>query len=210
MKHLLPLLLAVFCLFQFGCFGRSGGKPAPTSFSYHTVEAARDLQRVAILPLYRHNSVGKAANSLDSALASAFRELGQYEIVTITEKDRDFAFGKELPSLRVITPEHLRKFRESHHVDAIVIGRIDAFVSFDPIVVGLESHLISCQNGDTYWSASGHFDGKHKAIQKDIKDWYKETIGSGQQSIGGWQLTLQSPSLFSRFVTDRLVESVLW
>lgn len=182
----------------------------PTAFSFFTSETAHHIQRVAVLPLYRHQRVGESAQSLDLAMSSSLREIGLYEILSTSSATRDRLTGTAWHGISSLDIEHLRLARQELRADAILIGYVDFYDCYDPIAAGLELHLIDCRSGETAWSVTAHFDGKRHDVQQDIKGWYRDTIGQGQENSGGWQRALQAPSLFSRYVSDRLVESVLW
>jgi len=181
----------------------------PTAFSYHTRPDAHAQRRVVVVPLYAGPGVGASVARLDAALATALRETNLYEVAVLTAGDRDLAFPVPGLGLDNLTPDNLRQFRDRHGNDAILVGRVDHFDSYDPIAIGLEVHLVSCRDGETVWSASGHFDGRREDVQADIRLWHRQTVGDGQPSIGGWQTVLQSPSLFSRYVADRLSATLL-
>ncbi|MFW5844990.1 MAG: hypothetical protein ACOCXJ_02060 [Planctomycetota bacterium] len=191
-----------------GCVRRQTASH-PVRYSFHTAPLAQELRRVAVLPLYRGPEVGASADTLDRSLGTSLHELGRYEIIHLDQAARDAVFRSAEQMLASVTPDNLRRFRERHGVDAVVVGRVDRLDPYDPIAIGLQTHLVSCRDGSTAWSASAHFDGGRRDVQHDVEAWYRATIGQGQTGIGGWQVALHSPSLFCRYVTDRVTASLL-
>lgn len=203
-RCLLPLILLLLA----GC-GTRVATGDPVAFSYHTQESIERVHIVAMIPLYHGPEVDDSAITVDAAMATALRELGPFQVRELTTAERDLAFGDPARNLANVTVESLRTFRVRHRADALLVGRIDHYDSYDPMSVGLEAHLISCSDGATLWSATGHFDGRRRDIQREIHNWHRYVVGQGLETIGGWQLVLQSPSLFTRYVCDTLVNTML-
>jgi hypothetical protein len=204
------LALGLLLLACQACILRQPGSD-PIAFSFHTTPQADELRRVVVIPLYRGPEVGESAGRLDEALATSLRETSRYEVAVLDQERRDHFFPRPDLGLDNLDPDHLRHFRDQTGADAILVGRVDHFDSYDPIAVGLEVHLISCRDGSTAWSANGHFDGRRDDIRRDIQKWHSLTMGrrSNTHTIGGWETTLQSPLLFSRYVADRLCATLL-
>lgn len=202
------LLLLGILIVMSACQGR-GSSGLPTEYPFHTLPMATEPRRVVVVPFYLGDEVGKEAAIMDEAMATALRELGEYEVASIDRKQRDLLFGNPHSKLRNLNTENLRLFRTRYRADALLIGRIDHYDSYDPIAIGVEAHLISCHDGLTLWSAVAHFDSARRDIQEDLEFWYQDVIGTGQNRIGGWQLALQSPRLFARYTSDRLAASII-
>ena len=201
------MLCAIFCFS--GCELRSS-KARPVDFSYFTAPHATEYTRVGIIPFYLNSDVGDSAKAIDNAMTAAVRELGVYEVTTISQEIRDELFGSSVPALSAIDPFTLREIRQRTHVDAIIIGHVQQYDGYDPISIGIECHMVSCTDAQSVWSASGHFDGRRRDIQDDMRKWHYYATGKGNQSIGGWELALHTPELFCRYVSDRLAASVLY
>ena len=98
---------------------------------------------------------------------------------------------------------------QQFQADAVLLGRIEDWHSYDPIAIGLQASLVSCRDGRVLWPAGGHFDGKTKSVQQAVEQWYYRTIGKEQRNISNWRTTLISPRMFLRFVSDQLVVDAL-
>ncbi len=207
----LGLLLAgmVVLLVTAGCaFGRRSAVD-PRLYSYQVDPDIVAVTRIVMVPLYHASGVGRAARSLDEATATAWRELGQFEILVVDQATRSKLLPDDVVARRNIPAEGLRRLREQYRADAVLVGRIEHFTSFDPISAGVVLHLIDCRHGRSLWTATCHFDGGRGEIQRDIRAWHRATLGDGLDDIGGWQNVLYSPRLFARYLSDRLAESVL-
>jgi hypothetical protein len=203
-------LLALMAGALGGCdweFWRS--KPAAHELlSSHTTPQASSVHRVAVLPFYFGQDVGRAAAAMNESLPAALRELGLHEVISIGVAQRDMLLPDDPLAANHLTIDQLLKLRDALHCDAVLIGRIEQFDSFDPISVGGSAHLVSCLDGTVPWSATGHFDGHRQDVQDEIADWYGRAVGSENASISGWRSVLQSPRLFTRYVAERLVLSI--
>ncbi len=201
--------LLALLLLAAGCAFTPRERPLPVQVSFRTTPAALAVQRVAVLPLYTGEGLGRAAEAFTPEFAQALRELGKHEVELVPKALRDELLPHIEPSATAITSTDLLRLRDRLHVDAVVIGRIEQFTSFDPISVGLAVHLVSCLDGEVAWSATGQFDGGRKEIQADVKWWHQRLNGTTTAGIAGWKQTLQSPQMFSRYVSDRLVSTFI-
>ena len=203
-------LLALMALAVGGCdwqFWRT--KPAAHELlSSHTTPQAAAVRRVAVLPFYLGQDVGRAAAAMNESMPAALRELGLHEVISIGVAQRDLLLPDDPLLANHLTTDQLLKLRDALHCDAVLIGRIEQFDSFDPISIGVSAHLVSCLDGTVPWSATGHFDGHRQDVQDEIADWYGRAVGSENASISGWRSVLQSPRLFTRYVAERLALSI--
>jgi hypothetical protein len=186
-----------------------GRPPAPQSISWQTTPAANDPLRIAVLPLVAVAGVGRTANTIDESLLAALRILGKHEVVPVAnDRARELLPASAMENSEVSGADLLR-LRDALHVDAVVVGRIDQFQSYDPVSLGLTVHLVSVNDGTVLWSATAHLDSGRSDVQNDVRYWYENANGTGNISLTGWRLALSSPTLFSRYVADRLVETLV-
>ena len=198
------LALAALYLVIVGC-----GRPAvPHSVSYRTTARANEPMRVALLPLVGVDGVGRAAHLVDEALLASIRTLGTHEAVPVAQERARQLLPAEAIIGSAIGTEDLLRLRDALRVDAVLIGRIEQFQTYDPVAMGITVHLVSVADGAVLWSASAHLDSGRKDVQKDLRWWHERANGSGLATISGWRLAMSSPSLFSRYVADRLVETI--
>ena len=199
----------ILAVIMTGCaFGRRSAVD-PRLYSYQVSPDIVAVTRVVIVPLYHASGVGRAARALDEATATAWRELGQFEVLVVDQATRQELLADDVVARRNIPAEGLRRLREQYRADAVLVGRVEHFTSYDPISAGVVLHLIDCRHGRSLWTATCHFDGGRGEIQRDIRAWHRATLGDGLDDIGGWQNVLYRPHLFARYLSDRLAESVL-
>jgi hypothetical protein len=178
--------------------------------SFHTTPAAGELKKVALLPFWIAEGVGRSSGALNENLYKAMLELGQFEVTRVSLEERDALLPLPRDPIQAnrITVAELQALSAALHVDGVLLGRIDHFDSYDPISLGLTADLVSCRDGQPLWSATGHFDGRRADVQEEIRCWHARTAGTATDSITGWKLVLSSPQLFTRYVADRLALSV--
>lgn len=172
-------------------------------FSWQRLPAASAVRRIVIVPIDRSNTNGRAAQGLDTALADSLRDIAQQVVIEADPRDLPATLAGAVLSDR-IRADDLLALRDRYHADAVLIGRLHHFNGYDPISVGLTLHLVSCLDGSTLWSASGSFDGSRDTVQKDIAAWYRRRQADRGNTVQTWQTVLHTPSLFSRYVGDRL------
>ena len=191
-----------------GCpSGRSSDAPSH-AFSYHVLPEIGQLQRVAVLPFTRGPRIGRAADVITDSMSASLRELGIQQVVEVDPARSDLLPAHDPVLTENISSDDLLRLRDRLNVDGVLVGRVEQFTSFDPIAVGVSVHLVSCLDGQAVWSATGHFDGRRDDVQRDIQAWWRSHQAPSKNSVQGWQTTLQSPSLFTRYVCDRLVASM--
>ena len=176
--------------------------------SSHTTPQAAAVRRVAVLQFYFGQDVGRSAAAMNTSMSAALRELGLHEVVSVSVAQRDLLLPDDPVLANHLTTDQLLKLRDALHCDAVMIGRIEQYDSFDPISIGVSAHLVSCLDGTVPWSATGHFDGHRQDVQDEISSWYDRNSGAENANISGWRSVLQSPLLFTRYVADRLALSI--
>lgn len=202
------LLVAIAALSIGGCSSSSSRSRPNGPFSFHTTPGATQVRSVAVLPFTLGAKVGRSAGAIDASMSAALRELGYSQVINVAPDK-----GKELVETDVIyedniTTKQLLRLRQELKVEAVLIGRVDQFDGFDPLAMGMTATMISCLDGTVLWSVTGHFDAHNLDVQQDIRRWYDGNRSGDQTSVGGWKLALQSPSMFTRYVCDRVVASL--
>ena len=188
------------CLISAGCAHRP-----PASLTWHTTPAAAKPGRVAVVPVWLGSGVGPAAMIATDSLAASLRECGLHEVVTLSPEQRTRLMPDDILFTNSLNTNTLLRVRDVMKADSILIARIEQFDAYDPIVVGMTVHLVSCHDGAKLWEAAGHFDGRLAEIQEDVRYWYGLANGDSNANLAGWRGTLVSPQAFTRYVTDRLV-----
>lgn len=189
--------------------GNKSAETIPQSFPFYAHPQAQMAKRVIVFPFYQHQKTIETHDTFNFAISQAWRELGHFEVVNLSTADRDSIISTDpLRSGRIVS-EDLRKMRQHYQADAVLIGRLEEWQSYDPVAIGLQAYMFDCGEGIPLWTGSGHWDAARADIQKDVQAWHTETIGAGSISINGWRNALQSPRLFSRYVADRLAATVI-
>lgn len=183
--------------------------PAPASISSQTCPRAGEPMRIAVLPFVLADGVGRSAHALDDAFPVALRALGRHEVVGVPLERARQLLPVSAIEMSSISAADLLRLRDALQVDAVVVGRVDQFHGYDPQAIGATAHLVAVTDGAVLWSATAELDASRADVQADVKWWHDHHQGSGNASLAGWRLTLSSPSLFGRYVADRLVETIV-
>lgn len=206
MKSCIILGVIMMTVIFAGCKGRDDRHHEVMSAT--TTHQAAEIGRVAVLPLFLADGVGRAAAIMGDSMAAGLRELGLHEVVLVTVEQRDRLLSHDVVMANRMRAEDLLKLSDALHVDAILVGRVEQFDSYDPISMGLACSMLSCRDGEILWSATGHFDGHRQDIQNEVKAWYEHTLSPSANPLSGWKVVLESPQQFTRYVADRMVQSI--
>jgi hypothetical protein len=202
------VVLALLFLAMPACSRRDAARSYdPRHFSTFIDPGLDPVRRIAVLPGERGAAVGRSAATLDEVLPRSFRELARFEVVTLDEETRRRFFGHASLASASVDPDGLRRLRAEYRVDAVLLCRVEQFQSYDPISIGLVAHLVDCRDGGVLWSVTGQWDGNVALIQEDVRDWWDDRIGDDHLRLGGWRTALSTPSLFARYVSDRVAGS---
>ncbi len=207
-----PRLLLAVLLLALGPTGCDWAGRAPTDprlFSFYRHPSIEGIRRIAVVPLYRGPEVGSSAAAFDPATATAWRELGCFEVMVMDAATRDRYLPHDVIAHNNLPSDALRRLYLDHRIDAVLVGRIEQFDCYDPISAGVTLNLVSCRDGGVKWSATCHFDAARTEIQEDVHRWYAASRGEANPDIAGWRATLQTPRLFARYLSDRLASSAL-
>lgn len=209
MMRFLPALYLGICLAAcVGCTPFWRRSLPHEVMSCTTTPRAAEAGRVAVLPFFCADGVGRSAGVMGDSMATGLRELGLHEVILISPEQRDRLLPHDVVLANRMRAEDLLAIRDALHVDAVLLGRIESYDSFDPISIGVTCALISCRDGEVLWNATGHFDGHRQNIQDEVRYWYGRTLSAESNPISGWKVALESPKLFTRYVAERLALSI--
>lgn len=203
MRPLLLVLCFSFWLLGSACAPRSAG-----AISSITTPRASAPGRVAVLPFWLADGVGRSAESVSESMSASLRELALHEVVTVSLQSRARLLSTDVLYGNRLSTDDLLRLRDALQCDSVLLGRVEQFQSFDPVAIGVSLHLVSCHDGEKLWEATAHFDGARKEVQADLERWYRSSAGANGASVAGWQAALSSPRLFSRYATDRLASTI--
>ncbi|TVR46998.1 MAG: hypothetical protein EA402_01890 [Planctomycetota bacterium] len=202
-------LFIVACLFAQSCSWQRSSAHEAREFSRYHEPAIHSASRVVLMPVFLDSGIGTSARSMDHSLIRALTELNHFEILQASIADRDQLFPEDPLRSNRLSQDSLRHTRDTFGADAVILARINHWQSFDPVALSITIAMVDCRNGSVLWTASGMWDSALRNTQDDIKEWFQHRRGSGNVPLGGWRSVLSSPSVFSRYVSDRLAASVL-
>lgn len=200
------LAMVLMLVVSSGCDRRRTTEHHP--FSWQLQPAAAAVTRIVVLPIDRAGVSGRSAQGVDAAIAAALRDLSRHVVI---EAGPDTLPNGMLGAVEAdrVSVQDLLTLRDRYHADAVLIGRLHQFQGYDPVAVGLTMHLVSCHDGSALWSATGHFDGARTSVQDDVQAWYRRRMADRGNTVQTWRTVLHTPSLYSRYVADRMLGSLI-
>lgn len=202
------LLLAGLLAASSGCTGLRhpfhwAGAAMPKGVSWQATPRAAAPQRIAVLPFWLAAGVGRSAAVTGDNLAASLGELGLHEVSLVSGEERSRLLADDPLAANRLAAADLLRLRDALRCDAVLLGRVEQYDSYEPVSIRVSCHLVSCLDGEVLWSAAGHFDGARADVQQDVEAWYRSR-GEATVGIAGWKGVLASPRAFTRYLCDRL------
>ena len=208
------LLVGSACILA-GCVAAaSAGPRPPTARPWNVYQAAatlpRDLQRVAILPLYtaRTQLEPETRNQIEQALQaellrSSFAEVVPLPPQTLRRLTGRTAWAADEP----LPPDFLAKIRTETAADAVLFAELTAFRPYRPVALGWRMRLVDTRSATTWWAADELFDTTDPRLVRAARRWEAQSRPRGCRPPDGW-LTLHGPHQLARLTAAGLLATL--
>ena len=137
----------------------------PREFSQFSGNGIDTVRRIVIMPIYRDSRINDKSLIFQEKLIRSMAELNQFEVIMATTAERDELYPADPLRANRLNETSLRKTREMFGADAVIIGRINHWNSYDPVAIGATFNMVDCRDGKAVWSATGMWDAASRAIQ---------------------------------------------
>lgn len=159
------------------------------------------IQRVVLLPIECPPHARHSLKHLPEALTSQIRNSGRFEIVDASQIT-DFVCPVEAVVSGTIPEQILIDAYYQYDADAVIVVRVNEYLAYQPMSIGLTLHLIDTREGisrfsvDEYWSMKdpGTAHAFHLYVEGIVGDPVKQNA------------LLGSPTVFANFVASRLFD----
>ncbi|WP_145194465.1 hypothetical protein [Planctomycetes bacterium Poly30] len=161
------------------------------------------LRRVGVLPFSEINKDPMAAHevgAIETSFHSEFAAATPYDLVPLRAQDLAELLPPDPFREGWYAPATLRTLRERFRLDAILVGTITSRRVVVPQVLGVQLDLVSCETGQTIWSADLQLDASSEETREAIDSWAHGQLGEEH----GAKMTLLSPKKFASFAAYQM------
>ena len=161
------------------------------------------IRRVGFLPFLPLHSAQLGAadvSSIETSFHAEFSSGTPYDIVPLSAGDLS-----EIPQLEpfrkgTYAPEAIIAIRDRYRLDALLVGSVTARQVTPPLVLGAQMDLISCETGQTIWSADLLLDSSIAETRDALGVWAAEELGEEHAA----RMAMISPRKFAHFAAYQM------
>ena len=201
--HLRPLaLLSLLVMATIGCqttieVPTMGSAQIVSDFESYTI------RRVGFLPFRPlHSAQLGAADvaSIETSFHAEFSSGTSYDIVALSADDLSEILPLEPFRRGTYAPEAILAIRDRYRLDALLVGSVTARQVTPPLVFGAQIDLISCETGQTLWSADLLLDSSIAETREALGVWAEEKLGEEHAA----RMAMISPRKFAHFAAYQM------
>lgn len=165
------------------------------------------VRRILLVPLANESASPSASTELQEALAARLQYSGRFEVVQpssnghITCKETVRIHGR-------FDEADLLRLASEYQVDAVLFGTITQYHPYAPPRIGLSLRLISPADAAVIASIDGLWDTREKSVAEQARSYHAQ-MHTGERSLMGGDLVLESPHVFQRFACHEAVKALI-
>ena len=201
--RLLPLaLLSLLAMLGAGCkttieVPAMGSAEIVSDFESYTI---RRVGFLPFLPLHSAQLGAADVSSIETSFHAEFSSGTPYDIVPLSVGDLS-----EIPQLEpfrkgTYAPGAIIAIRDRYRLDALLVGSVTARQVTPPLVLGAQMDLISCETGQTIWSADLLLDSSIAETRDALGVWAAEELGEEHAA----RMAMISPRKFAHFAAYQM------
>jgi len=179
-----------------GCQSRPLVMPSLASAQVSSDFDTYRVRRVGIMPFVGGDMTRERSESLQTAFHAEISRSTPFEIVLLSARDLAEVEVSEPHRRGWYSPKTIIAISRRYSLDAIFFGTLTHERNYPPLVIGLQSDLVSSETGLVIWSASVHLDANDPRVAEGLQIYYGGDRGDESNS---WQLGMLSPERFARF-----------
>lgn len=195
-------LIALLAGFGAGC---AAPVSVPTMGSAEIVSDFQTYQirRVGFLPfrpLHAAQLTPQEVGSIETSFHAEFAAGTPYDIVPLSREDLSEIVSLEPFRRGTYPPAAILAIRDRFSLDALLVGSVTARRVTPPLVLGAQIDLISCETGQTLWSADLLLDASIAATREGLEIWAAQELGEEH----GARMAMLSPRKFAHFAAYQM------
>lgn len=161
------------------------------------------IRRVGFLPFQPLHAAQLAAQdvgSIETSFHAEFSAGTPYDIVPLSKDDLSEIAQLEPFRKGAYAPEAILAIRDRYRLDALLVGSVTARQVTPPLVLGAQLDLISCETGQTVWSADILLDSSIAETREALGIWASEELGEEHAA----RMAMISPRKFAHFAAYQM------
>lgn len=161
------------------------------------------IRRVGFLPfqpLHASQLAPQDVGSIETSFHAEFASSTPYDIVPLSESDLSEIADLEPFRKGTYAPAAILAIRDRYRLDALLVGSVTARQVTPPLVLGAQLDLISCETGQTLWSADILLDASIEATRDALRIWASEELGEEHAA----RMAMISPRKFAHFAAYQM------
>lgn len=170
----------------------------------------RDLQRVAVLPLFtgRVSIEPESRVQLEQALHAELLRSGFAETMPVPPDTLRRLFGRSAWAAdEPLPPDFLARLRTETAADAVLFAEVTAYRPYRPALLGWRLRLVDTRSATTWWAADQLFDTTDARLLRSAVRWERAGQPWWQRRPDGWR-TLQTPRELARLTSATLLATL--
>jgi len=194
------LLLATACLVALssGCQTPRNGADVTNSYYLTPYKDLGTLGRVALVELDDDSGYPTISTDLTQALFVALQKKQIFGVTVVSRDDPEWrSLHDNIDSLQAL--KRLLTMRETFRCNGLLVGTITEYQPYPHMAIGLRLKLIDLTDGQLLWGFEQIWDTADRNIEKRIKSYFKDELGSGVASLRE-ELAVVSSLKFAKFV----------
>lgn len=206
MKNLRIGLLSILIVSLCGCTIIQPVEPQTGHYYLNPGIDFASIGKVAFLELENLSSRPEQTEQMSQSLADSLGKKHLFSVRRISRLAPEW-HALELDSISEYTYEQLAQIREQLGVDAILFGTLCRYSPYPHFLTHLQLKMIHLRDGALVWAMEEVWDSTDKKTAQRMQQYFREQMRGGYDPIN-WQITLNSPRVFSRFVAFEATQTL--
>jgi len=162
------------------------------------------IRRIMVLPFSSEASTPANCEGIRDAFLTELQKIRRFEVVPLPDTAQESRELREsLRTGRLSAPAMVRLCNR-YSLDGVFVGTVVSWRPYRPPHLGMRTYLFSVHSAEAVWAVDAMFDTNDLATISDLRD-YTRRVLRDDGNLHGWELTLLSPSMFTKYVAHRFV-----
>jgi len=172
------------------------------------MELPRDLQRVALMPVFFSEYDSQVDGYLDENFEAGLARQRRFEVVSVSRDELKHWIGETQVDSSKPLPMELFPLIQ-HHIgaQAVIFVEIQHFNHYQPISVGIRAKLVDLSSGEILWAVDDIYNSGEPAVLQGAQHFHE---ANSQNTIPDKldKSYLNSPRRFTQFVAASLFQTL--